>query len=85
MQTETPDWLADRIFDLISAGLKIGREKITPQSRFLDDLGADSLDHVELIMALEEEFEIDIPESDAEKFICVQDILNYINDKKTLI
>lgn len=74
----------EKIYDLISAGLKIDRKKILPTSRFIDDLGADSLDQVELIMALEEEFDLDITEEDSEKFRCVQDIIQYIESKKTV-
>ena len=54
-------------------------DKITPDAKFVDDLGADSLDTVELVMALEEEFEIDIPDEEAEKIVTFQDVLNYIN------
>lgn len=71
----------ERIVDIIASGLKIERSKINPNSRFMDDLGADSLDQVELIMALEEEFEIDISEEDAEKFQNVQQIVDYIESK----
>ena len=52
--------------------------KVTPQASFVDDLGADSLDTVELVMALEEEFEIDIPDEEAEKIVTVQDAIDYI-------
>jgi acyl carrier protein len=54
-------------------------DKITPQSSFIDDLGADSLDLVELVMAFEEEFEIEIPDEAAEKILTVQDAVDYIN------
>jgi acyl carrier protein len=74
----------DQIYDLISMGLKIDKDKIHLESRFIDDLGADSLDQVELVMALEESFEIDIPEDDAEKFATVNDIIEYIALKKTV-
>ncbi|MEH2312576.1 MAG: acyl carrier protein [Nostoc sp.] len=57
--------------------------KITPQSKFMDDLGADSLDTVELVMALEEEFDIEIPDEAAEQIISVQDAVDYINNKVT--
>jgi acyl carrier protein len=52
--------------------------KVAPASSFVDDLGADSLDTVELVMALEEEFEIDIPDEEAEKIVTVQDAIDYI-------
>lgn len=73
-----------KIYEMISSGLKIDINKINPSSRFIDDLGADSLDLVEFVMALEEEFELDIPEDDAEKFLAVEDILSYIALKKTI-
>jgi acyl carrier protein len=73
--------IQDRVYDIIASGLKVDREKITPSARFMDDLGADSLDQVELIMALEEEFELDIPEDDAEKFKNIQQIIDYIETK----
>jgi len=74
----------EKIYEIISTGLKIDKDKINPASRFIDDLGADSLDLVELVMALEEEFELDIPEDDAEKFLSVQDIIAYIDLKKMM-
>ncbi len=77
-----PDY--EKIYDIISIGLKIDRDKISPRSRFIDDLGADSLDQVELVMALEEEFEFEISEEDSEKFLSVQDILSFIDLKKTV-
>ena len=52
--------------------------KVTTEASFVDDLGADSLDTVELVMALEEEFEIDIPDEEAEKIVTVQDAIDYI-------
>jgi len=57
--------------------------QITLQSKFMDDLNADSLDTVELVMALEEEFDIEIPDEAAEKIISVQDAVDYINNKVT--
>jgi acyl carrier protein len=55
------------------------KDKVTPQASFVDDLGADSLDTVELVMALEEEFDIEIPDEAAEKILTVQDAVDYIN------
>jgi acyl carrier protein len=57
--------------------------KITPQAKFMEDLGADSLDTVELVMALEEEFDIEIPDEAAEQIVSVQDAVDYINNKVT--
>jgi len=56
-------------------------EEVTPQASFIDDLGADSLDTVELVMALEEEFNIEIPDEDAEKIATVGDAIKYIEEK----
>ena len=71
----------DKITEIIIDKLDVDREKITLDSKFIDDLGADSLDTVELIMQFEEEFEIEIPDDDAEKILSVQQALDYINSK----
>jgi acyl carrier protein len=67
-----------KIKEIIADQLGIPEEEITNQSSFIEDLGADSLDIVELIMAMEEEFEIEISDEDAEKLLTVQDTLDYI-------
>jgi acyl carrier protein len=61
--------------------LEVSEDEVTPTASFIDDLGADSLDQVELIMAFEEEFEIEIPDEDAEKITTVADAVNYIDEK----
>tara|TARA_B100002052_G_scaffold259116_1_gene251485 strand:- start:4234 stop:4467 length:234 start_codon:yes stop_codon:yes gene_type:complete len=71
----------DKITEIIIDKLDVDREKITLDAKFIDDLGADSLDTVELIMQFEEEFEIEIPDDDAEKILSVQQALDYINSK----
>ncbi len=58
-------------------------DKVTPQAKFMEDLGADSLDTVELVMALEEEFDIEIPDEAAEQITSVQDAVDYIDNKVT--
>ena len=68
----------DRIIKMIADQLQIDEEQVKPDASFMDDLGADSLDTVELIMALEEEFDMEIPDSDAEKIRTVQDALDYM-------
>ena len=68
----------ERVKKIIAEQLIVEIEKITPEARFVDDLGADSLDTVELVMALEEEFEIDIPDEEDEKIVTFQDVLNYV-------
>ena len=71
----------DKITEIIIDKLDVDREKITLDAKFIDDLGADSLDTVELIMQFEEEFEIEIPDDDAEKILSVQQDLDYIKSK----
>jgi acyl carrier protein len=71
----------EKVKEIISKQLGIDMEKVTPGASFMDDLGADSLDTVELVMAFEEAFNIEIPDEDAEKIIKVQDAINYIKDK----
>lgn len=66
---------------LVAKQLSIDEKEITPEASFLDDLGADSLDTVELIMSFEEEFNITIPDEDAEQIRRVQDVLEFIKKK----
>ncbi|MCP5326220.1 MAG: acyl carrier protein [Oceanospirillaceae bacterium] len=70
--------IQQRLFNVVSEQLGVEVDKITPASRFIEDLGADSLDTVELIMAIEEQLDIEIQDSEAEKFFTVQDVLDYI-------
>ncbi|MEL1124827.1 acyl carrier protein, partial [Campylobacter jejuni] len=62
--------------------LSIDADAVKMESKIIEDLGADSLDVVELIMALEEKFEVEIPDSDAEKLIKIEDVVNYIDNLK---
>ena len=71
----------EKIKNIIVEQLGIDESKVTPEASFIDDLGADSLDIVELIMAIEEEFEIEVPEEEAENIVTVSDAMNYINSK----
>ncbi len=71
----------DKIRQIIADQLGVKKEEVTNNAKFVDDLGADSLDTVELVMALEEEFGIEIPDEDAEKLATVGDALKYIDDK----
>ncbi|MDQ7038727.1 MAG: acyl carrier protein [Aquificota bacterium] len=73
--------IEDRIREIIADQLGVEVEKVTPEAKFVDDLGADSLDVVELIMAFEEEFGIEIPDEDAEKIQTVGDVINYLKEK----
>lgn len=71
----------EKIKAIIAEQLGVKLEEVTPGASFIDDLGADSLDTVELIMALEEEFNVEIPDEDAEKMITVGDAVKYIDEK----
>ena len=75
--------VADRVKKIVVEHLGVDEAKVTDNASFIDDLGADSLDTVELVMALEEEFEIEIPDEDAEKITTVQQAIEYINDRRT--
>jgi acyl carrier protein len=70
----------DRIKEIIVEQLGVEESEITSDASFIDDLGADSLDTVELVMAFEEEFDIEIPDEAAEKIRTVRDIINYLNE-----
>ncbi len=70
----------NQIIKMIADQLQIDEEQVKPDASFMDDLGADSLDTVELIMALEEEFDIEIPDSEAEKIRTVQQALDYLDE-----
>lgn len=72
----------DKVKAVISDKLEVEASKITPEANFTDDLGADSLDVVELVMALEEEFDIEIPDEEAEKLQTVQAVIDYIDAKQ---
>lgn len=72
-----PTMLADLI-QIVSEQLGVSGEIITPQASFMEDLGADSLDVVELMMALEEKYNLEIPDVDAEKIKTIQDVISYI-------
>lgn len=71
----------DRVRKVVVDQLEVGEEEVTPAASFVDDLGADSLDQVELIMAFEEEFDLEIPDEDAEGIRTVADAVNYIDEK----
>ena len=71
----------DKIRQIIADQLGVKKDEVTDSAKFVDDLGADSLDTVELVMALEEEFGIEIPDEEAEKLVTVGDALRYIEEK----
>lgn len=70
----------DKIKEIIVEQLGVAENSVTEEASFIDDLGADSLDIVELIMALEEEFDTEIPDADAEKIVTVGDVVDYIKE-----
>jgi acyl carrier protein len=78
MATEENKELFNKVKQIISEQLGVDEDEVTTSASFVDDLGADSLDQVELVMALEEKFEIEIPDDDAEKLRTVQDAIDYI-------
>lgn len=71
----------DKVRDIVADQLSVEPSIVTPQARFVEDLGADSLDVVELVMRFEEEFEVEIPDEDAEKLTTVGAAVKYIDDK----
>jgi acyl carrier protein len=74
--------IEEKIKEIISKQLGVNSSEIVPEASFVEDLGADSLDTVELVMAFEEAFGIEIPDEDAEKIAKVKDAIEYIQDKK---
>jgi len=75
--------LFDEVKEVIVEQLNVNPDEVKLESNFVEDLGADSLDVVELVMALEEKFEIEIPDSEAEKIKTVQDVIDYIEKAKS--
>ena len=72
--------ISERIKQIVAEQLGVDEDQVTSEASFMDDLGADSLDTVELVMALEEEFDIEISDEDAEKIQTVQDAIDYIGE-----
>ncbi len=73
--------LEDRVSAIVVEQLGVSKEELAPEASFIDDLGADSLDIVELVMAMEEEFDIEIPDDDAEKIQTIEDVISYVKAK----
>ena len=73
--------LEDKIGDIIVEQLGVSREEVKPEASFIDDLGADSLDIVELVMSMEEEFNLEISDEDAEKIQTIGDAIGYLKSK----
>ena len=74
----------DRVKEIIAKELEVEVKQLTPEAKFIEDLGADSLDIVELVMALEEEFGLDIPDEEADKLKTVGDAMNYLKSHATV-
>jgi acyl carrier protein len=73
--------LEERVTEIIVEQLGVSKEEVVPEASFIDDLGADSLDIVELVMAMEEEFDIEIPDDDAEKIQTISDAISYVRGR----
>src|SRR4029434_4589799 len=73
--------IEEKVKDIIVEQLGVNPEQVTPNASFIEDLGADSLDIVELVMAFEEEFSVEVPDEDAEKLQTVGDVVKYIEEK----
>jgi acyl carrier protein len=72
----------EKVKNIIVEQLGVNAEQVVPEAKFIEDLGADSLDTVELVMAFEEEFDIEVPDEDAEKLMSVGDVAKYIDEHK---
>ena len=73
--------LEERVAEIIAEQLGVTKSEVVPEASFIDDLGADSLDIVELVMAMEEEFDIEIPDDDAEKIQTIGDAISYVRER----
>ncbi|HAA87557.1 MAG: acyl carrier protein [Verrucomicrobiota bacterium] len=76
------DNIADKVKEIIIQNLNVPGENVTPEAKFIEDLGADSLDTVELVMAFEEEFGIEVPDEEAEKLVSVGAVISHIESIK---
>jgi acyl carrier protein len=74
--------IEERVKEIIVDQLGVSADQVTLEAKFVEDLGADSLDTVELVMALEEEFDVEVPDDEAEKLQAVKDVVNFITSKK---
>jgi acyl carrier protein len=74
--------IEERVKEIIVDQLGVSADQVTLEAKFVEDLGADSLDTVELVMALEEEFDVEVPDDEAEKLQAVSDVVNFITSKK---
>ena len=74
--------IEEKVKEIIVEQLSVNPEQVTPDAKFIEDLGADSLDVVELVMAFEEQFSVEVPDEDAEKLTSVSDVIKYIEEKQ---
>jgi acyl carrier protein len=74
--------IEEKVIEIIAEKLSVELDEVVPEASFVDDLGADSLDLVELIMSMEEEFDTDISDEDAEKIATVQDAIDYVKNRQ---
>ena len=73
--------IEEKVIDIIAEKLNLSKDQIKPEASFVEDLGADSLDLVELVMAMEEAFGMEVPDEDAEKLRTVKDVIEYVKSK----
>ena len=73
--------VAERVIEIVSEQMNVSKDQVTPETSFVNDLGADSLDTVELVMQFEDEFNLSIPDEDAEKITVVGDAIKYIEER----
>ncbi|MFN3406327.1 MAG: acyl carrier protein [Caldimicrobium sp.] len=73
--------IEEKVIEIIAQKLNLSKEQVKPEASFVDDLGADSLDLVELVMAMEEAFGMEVPDEDAEKLRTVKDVIEYVKSK----
>ncbi len=77
--------IEDRVKKIIAEQLSVSEDKVVPEASFVGDLGADSLDTVELVMALEDQFETEIPDEDAQKILTVKDAIEYVSTRMSSV
>lgn len=82
--SHTENQISERVIKIIAESLSVDEKKVVPEASFTSDLGADSLDSVELMMELEEKFDIEIPDEKAQTMATVQDVINYVQEHSSV-